>query len=456
MRFRISTMDQVKQNKMQTMKIPALIVTMSLPMMLSMLIQALYNVVDSIFISRVSEAALTAVSLAFPLQNIVIALAIGTGVGINSLLSRRLGEQKSEEAGHVAETGLFLAAVTYVAVAILGLLVNRAYVGLFTDDEELQRLTLTYINIVMTFSFGIFIDITSERILQGTGDTFHPMIIQLSGAITNIILDPIFIFSFGLGIAGAAYATVIGQMVSMCMAIFFVRRNRYIKIRIRQIRPRKRIIKEVYQVALPTIIMNSIGTIMTSALNAILISFSATAVSVFGIYFKLQSFIFMPLFGMNSALTPILGFNYGARNRARMMEAIRWGILIAVTIMATGTLIFHLFPARLLALFNASDEMLSYGIPALRIISIHFVSAAFSIILISTFQAMGLGYISMIVSTLRQIIVLVPAAFILSRIFGVNGVWMSFIVGELVALSFCVLMFIRIYRSRIKNLVPLE
>ena len=449
-------MDQVKQNKMQTRAIPALIITMSLPMMLSMLIQALYNVVDSIFISRVSEAALTAVSLAFPMQNIIIALAIGTGVGINSLLARRLGERRTEEATQVAETGLFLAVVTYLAVALLSFAVSKAYVSMFTKDPELQKLTLTYLGIVMPFSFGIFIDIASDRILQGTGDTFHPMLIQLTGAMTNIILDPIFIFSFGLGIAGAAYATVIGQIVSMFIAIIFVRRNHYVKIRIRDIRPRKHIIRDIYQVALPTIIMNSIGTVMTSALNGILIAFSATAVSVFGIYFKLQSFIFMPLFGMNNALTPILGFNYGAGNRQRMMEAIRWGLFIAVSIMATGTLLFQLFPSQLLSLFNASEEMLSYGIPALRIISVHFVSAAFSIILISTFQAMGLGYVSMIVSILRQIIVLIPAAFILSRFFGVNGVWMAFIVGEVVALTFCVSMFARIYRTKIRTLTPIE
>ncbi|MCR5732461.1 MAG: MATE family efflux transporter [Sphaerochaetaceae bacterium] len=445
-------MNEIKQNKMQTMPIPALIISMSLPMMLSMLIQALYNIVDSIFISRVSEAALTAVSLAFPLQNIVIALSVGTSVGINSLLSRRLGEQKEEEATHVAETGLFLSFITYIAVAILGLTLSRTYVKMFTNDKELISLTLTYLHIVMGISFGIFISVSCEKILQGTGDTFHPMLMQLMGAITNIILDPIFIFTFKLGIAGAAYATVIGQILSMVMSIYFVRKNKYIHVRIRSIRPRKKIVGEIYQVALPTIIMNSIGTIMTSALNAILIGFSSTAVSVFGVYFKLQSFIFMPLFGMNSALTPILGFNYGARNRKRMVEAIKWGLLIAVTIMSIGTLIFNLVPDKLLSLFNASEEMLSYGVPALKIISLHFVSAAFSIILISTFQAMGLGYISMIVSILRQIVVLVPSAFILSRIFGINGVWASFIVGEAVALIFCVTMFARVYNKKIKLL----
>lgn len=445
-------MNEIKQNKMQTMPIPALIISMALPMMLSMLIQALYNIVDSIFISRVSEAALTAVSLAFPLQTIVIALGVGTAVGINSLLSRRLGEQRTEEATHVAETGIFLSLVTYVIVAILGLLLSRSYVMMFTKDEELVGLTLTYLYIVMGISFGIFIELACEKILQGTGDTFHPMVMQLLGAITNIILDPIFIFTFDLGIAGAAYATVIGQIFSMIASIYFVRRNKYISVRLRNIKPRKKIVKEIYQVALPTIIMNSIGTIMTSALNAILIAFSATAVSIFGIYFKLQSFIFMPLFGMNSALTPILGFNYGARNRKRMMEAIRWGLVIAVSIMLLGTLIFNIYPDKLLSLFNASDEMLSYGVPALKIISLHFVSAAFSIILISTFQAMGLGYISMIVSILRQLVILIPSAFILSRFLGVNGVWYSFIVGELVALTFCVIMFIKVYRSKIKTL----
>lgn len=441
-----------RENIMQSEPIPSLVIKMSLPMMLSMLIQALYNVVDSIFVARVSEAALTAVSLAFPLQNLLIAVAVGTAVGVNSLISRRLGEKKEEDAEKAAETGLFLAIVSYAVFALIGIFLTRPFFRLFTEDAELVELSTQYASICLIFSFGMFIDITCERIIQATGDSIHPMITQTAGAITNIILDPVFIFTFGMGVSGAAIATVLGQMVSMCFAIHFVRKNQYVRIHISRIRPSARITMEIYQVGLPTIIMNSVSTIMVSILNGILITFSALAVSVFGVYFKLQSFVFMPVFGLNNGIVPILGFNYGARNRRRMIEAMRFGLCISLTIMVLGTLLFHLAPGFLLSLFNASEEMLTIGIPALRIISLCFIPASVSIIIIASFQATGFGVASMMVSIIRQLLVLCPCAYLLGNLMGVNGVWVSFTIAELFGLSFSILFFIHVYKSRIKPL----
>lgn len=438
---------------MGTERIPRLVMKMSLPMMLSMLVQALYNVVDSIFVARYSEAALTAVSLAFPLQNLIIAFATGTAVGVNSILARRLGEKRFEDANSAASTGLFLALMNYILFAFIGLFLARPFLSIFTNDEELLRLSCQYAMICLCFSLGCFVDITCERILQATGDSFHPMIIQGAGAITNIILDPIFIFTFDTGVAGAAIATVIGQWVAMFLAIYYVRKNQYVKIRVRQIRPRARIVKDVYAVGLPTIVMNSVSTVLTSILNSILITFSTTAVSVFGVYYKLQSFVFMPVFGLNNGLIPILAYNYGAKNKKRMMSALKLGLIFALIIMVLGTLIFHFFPALLLSFFNASGEMMEIGMVCLRIISLCFIPAAFSIIIVASFQATGFGIASMLVSILRQLVILCPCAYILGGIMGLNGVWLSFTVAEGFGLAFAVIFFLHVYRSRIK---PLE
>ena len=332
-----------KENIMGTAKIPNLIMRMSLPMMLSMLVQALYNVVDSIFVARYSADALTAVSLAFPLQNLIIAFAVGTGVGVNSVLARRLGEKRHEDADKAASTGIFLALVTYVVFALAGLALAKPFLAMFTSDATLLDLSTQYAMICMCFSLGCFVDIMGERILQATGDSFHPMIIQGAGAITNIILDPIFIFTFDMGVAGAAIATVIGQWVSMFLAIYWVRKNSYVHVRMRRLKPSARLIRDIYAVGAPTIVMNSVSTVLVSALNGILIRFSNMAVSVFGVYFKLQSFVFMPVFGLNNGLIPILAFNYGAMSRKRMTSAMKYGIVIAVAIMLVGTLIFQLY-----------------------------------------------------------------------------------------------------------------
>lgn len=441
-----------KTNIMQSETIPRLLFKMSFPMMLSMLIQALYNVVDSIFVAMVSETALTAVSLAFPLQNLLIAAAVGTGVGVNSLLSRRLGEGRTEEANAVASSALFLALALSVIFIAIGLFLAKPFLALFTDSSELLELSASYSRICLIISFGCMFSITIEKLIQATGNSVQPMTMQLTGAIMNIVLDPVFIFFFGLGVNGAAIATVLGQIGSMVLAFIFLNKNSYITIRLKDIRPKAKIIGEIYQVGLPTIIMNSIGTVMVSVINAILIGFSATAVSVFGVYFKLQSFVFMPVFGLNNGIIPILGFNYGAKNRKRMTATMKLGLLVALTIMILGTLLFQLFPSELLSLFSASEEMYAIGIPALRIISLCFIPAAISIILISSFQATGFGLASMMVSIIRQLLVLCPAAFILSRFFGINGVWASFALAECFGLTFSVIFFIHVYKTRIRNL----
>ena len=401
-----------KENIMGTERIPRLIMRMSLPMMLSMLVQALYNVVDSIFVAMYSEVALTAVSLAFPLQNLIIAFAVGTGVGVNSILARRLGEKNMEDANKAASTGMFLAFATFIVFALAGLFLAKPFLGMFTEDSELLGLSTQYAMICMCFSLGCFVDIMGERIIQATGDSFHPMIIQGAGAITNIILDPVFIFLFDMGVAGAAIATVIGQWVSMFLSIYYV----------------------------------------SSALNGILISFSNMAVTVFGVYYKLQSFVFMPVFGLNNGLIPILAFNYGARNRKRMATAMKYGIVIAVLIMAVGTLVFQLFPSLLLSFFSASEQMEAIGVPALRILSICFVPAAFSIVLSAAFQATGYGIFSMLVSIIRQLVVLCPCAYILGALIGVTGVWLSFTVAEVFGLTFAIVFFLHVYKRKIRNL----
>lgn len=441
-----------KTNIMQSETIPRLLFKMSFPMMLSMLIQALYNVVDSIFVAMVSETALTAVSLAFPLQNLLISAAVGTGVGINSLLSRRLGEGKHEEANHVASTSLFLAFAMWVLFVLIGVFLTKPFLALFTKDTELLKLSTSYSRICLIVSFGCIFSVTIEKLIQATGNSVQPMTMQLTGAITNIILDPVFIFVFKLGVNGAAIATVIGQIASMLLAIIFFKKNEYISIKFKDIKPNARIIKDIFQVGLPSIIMNSIGTVMVSLINKILILFSATAVSVFGVYFKLQSFVFMPVFGLNNGVIPILGFNYGARNKKRMLDTMKLGLVVALLIMITGTICFQLFAKELLSLFSATEEMYRIGIPALRTISLCFIPASISIILIASFQATGFGLASMMVSIIRQLVVLCPCALLLSRLIGINGVWYSFAIAEIFGLLFSVIFFIHVYNKKIKNL----
>lgn len=442
-----------KENIMGKEGITPLLFRISLPLMISMLVQALYNIVDSMFVARLSETALTAVSLAFPLQNLLIAFGVGTGVGMASFLSRKLGERDEESATKVAGNGISIASITWAVFAVLGLTVVKPFLNLFSDDAELLGLSTGYSEIVMVFSLFMFLSMMNERILQGTGDSFSSMLSQMTGAITNIILDPIFIFTLGFGVNGAAIATVIGQGVGCAVSFICVLRNRFIHIEPRHLKIEKRMVKAIYAVGAPTIITNSIGTVMTGAINAILISFSTTAVSIFSVYFKLQSFVFMPIFGLSSGMVPIIAYNYGARKRKRVTETIWKGTFIASVIMVLGTLAFNFFPRELLSLFSATEEMYRIGIPALKMISLCFVPAAISIGLGSSFQATGYGVGTMIVSICRQLMVLIPVAYILSIFLGINGVWLSFIVAEIIGLVVSIAIYLKVYSSRIR---PIE
>lgn len=442
-----------KENIMGREGITPLLFRISLPLMISMLVQALYNIVDSMFVARLSETALTAVSLAFPLQNLLIAFGVGTGVGMASFLSRKLGERDEESATKVAGNGISIASITWAVFAGLGLTVVKPFLNLFSDDAELLGLSTGYSEIVMVFSLFMFLSMMNERILQGTGDSFSSMLSQMTGAITNIILDPIFIFTLGFGVNGAAVATVIGQGVGCAVSFICVLRNRFIHIEPRHLKIDKCMVKAIYAVGAPTIITNSIGTVMTGAINAILISFSTTAVSIFSVYFKLQSFVFMPIFGLSSGMVPIIAYNYGARKRKRVTETIWKGTFIASVIMVLGTLAFNFFPRELLSLFSATEEMYRIGIPALKMISLCFVPAAISIGLGSSFQATGYGVGTMIVSICRQLMVLIPVAYILSIFLGINGVWLSFIVAEIIGLVVSIAIYLKVYSSRIR---PIE
>ena len=452
--------EQRKENKMGGMPVKKLIITMSLPMMISMLIQALYNIVDSIFVARINEYALTAVSLAFPFQSLMIAFATGTGVGYNAFLSKSLGEKEYERANNVARHALFLALCTYLGFLILGQVIAAPFFRIQTDIPEIVDYGITYLRIVCFFSFGMFFQMTLERLLQSTGRTFYTMITQTLGAVINLIFDPILIFGlFGfpkLGIAGAAMATIFGQIVAGCLAFYFnMTKNPDIDIKpshFLHFRPNLQIIKRIYAVGIPSIIMASIGSVMTFGMNRILMAFTSTATAVFGVYFKLQSFVFMPVFGLNNGMVPIISYNYGARKPDRIKEAIGTGIMFAAIIMIFGTVIFQLFPDKLLKVFSASDNMMAIGIPALRIISISFVFAGISIPIISTCQALGHGMMSLAVSVIRQLVVLLPSAFILSKTLGLNATWVSFILSELSGCALCLYFLLRLVKEEINPL----
>ncbi len=436
---------EIKENKLGVMPVGKLLASMSIPTMFSMLIQALYNIVDSIFVSRLSEKALTAVSLAYPMQNLLIAFAVGLSVGICSVVSRRLGEKRELEAFKAAETGYSILLICTVLFMIIGAVFSEAFFRIYTQDEELIQLGTTYLRICLIISLGCFIGVFNEKILQSTGDTIHPMIIQLCGAIFNIIFDPILIFGYfgfpAMGIAGAAYATVGGQLLSMFIGIYFVRKNQYVNIKFFKMAIDKQSTKDILQVGLPSVVMQGIGTVMTSLMNAILITYDIVATTVFGVYFKLQSFVFMPVFGLNSGLMPILAYNYGAKNKERMMKALRLGMTVAFIIMLAGMIVFILIPDVLLGLFEASPKMLEIGEVALRRISYSFPLAAFIIVIGALFQAMGDGYISMITSITRQIGVLIPAAWILGKLFGLDAIWFCFIIAELFVLILNIIFF---------------
>ena len=431
--------ETLRENKMGTMPENKLLLSMAVPMMISMLVQALYNIVDSIFVSRICEDALTAVSMAFPWQNIVIAIAVGFGVGINALLSRALGQKNAERVNQVAVNGLLLALLSYLLVLVAGLIGIRAYMRTQTDIETIVNYGITYLNICILCSFGVFVEITFERFLQATGRTVYSMITQLTGAITNIILDPILIFGLlgfpKLGIAGAAWATVIGQCVGAVVAVMLNHfKNPEVHLRLRHIRPNGRLMGEITAISIPSIIMSCISSLTCFVMNMILIAYSSTAVAVFGVYFKLQSFVFMPVFGLNNGMVPIIAYNYGAQKPERIHKTIRLGMVYAVAIMVVGLLVFQLIPKELLLMFDASDAMLEIGAPALRIMSLAFVFAGIGIASSSACQAFGYSVYSMLISIARQIVVLIPAAYLLSLTGVLRSIWFAFPIAEIVSL----------------------
>ena len=445
-----------RENPMGTRPMFPLILSMSLPAMLSMLVQALYNVVDSYFVAKISENALTAVSLVFPVQNLLIAVAIGTGVGLNSLISRRLGEGRAEDARRVATHGLVLAVVNWLIFALIGLLGSHAFLSAFTENAAVIEMGVQYMSIVCIASIGLCMEGCIEKSLQATGNMIYPMISQLLGAITNIIFDPIFIFGlFGfprMEVAGAAIATVMGQIFAMFFLFFILAfREKVLQIRLRGFSFSLTTVREIYSVGFPSILMQSIGSLMTVGMNAILIRFTETAVAFFGVYFKLQSFVFMPVFGLNQGVMPVVGYNYGAKKRSRVTGALRVGVIIAAAIMAAGMLVFWTLPETLLSVFEASQTMMSIGIPALRIISTCFIPAAVGIIFTTAFQALGRGFNSLLISILRQLVILLPAAFLLSLI-GLEAVWFSFPIAEVASLLASLVLYRRLYHTYIKTL----
>lgn len=463
-------MSEIRENKMGTKPMLPLVLTMSLPAMFSMMIQALYNVVDSIFVAQYHPDALQAVSLAYPLQLILISFGVGTAVGVNSLIARRLGAKNYKEANAAATTGLFLAVVNWVFFLLLGLFAARPFISLFTKDQTVIGYGATYLNIVLCISFGMLVSTMGEKILQSTGNMIFPMLTQLLGAVINIILDPLLIFGVGffprMGVAGAAIATVIAQHCSMLfiLLVLFLRKHE-VKISFRGFRLQAMVLKNIYAVGFPAIIMQSIGSVMVSGINLIIsvanitAAYAAAYINAFGIYFKLQSFVFMPVFGLNQGVSPIIGYNYGARNKKRMYSAFNLGVVIAAGIMALGTLLFHVAPEWLLSLFEsdaaadmaANARLAEVGVPMLRIISLSFMFAACGIMFGTLFQAIGKGMYSMVMSVCRQLVVLLPVAFILSKV-NMIVMWYAFPIAEVVCLLIAIGFFIRLRQKQFNQM----
>lgn len=447
-----------QENKMGVMPINRLLLTMSGPMMISMLIQALYNVVDSMFVSYISEAALTAVSLAYPVQNLMIAVATGTGVGVNALLSRNLGEKNFAVANRTAGNAVFLGAVSSAVFMVLGIFFSRIYFAVQVTDPEIISLGHDYLFLIMLLSVGCFGQVMLSRLLQSTGKTFYSMVIQVVGAVLNIILDPLLIFGLGpfpaLGVKGAAIATVISQLVGTVMGVWYnLKKNEEITITREDIRPSGPIISRIYSVGVPSILLQTVASVLIFGLNQILVSFTETATAVYGVYFKLQGFAFLPIIGMNNGMVPIIAYNYGARKPDRIMQVIKLAMTYALCIMIVAVLVFQFLPDRLLGFFQASEDMLAIGIPALRTLSWSFLFGGVTIVLSSVFQALGRGIQSMLISIFRQLLIVLPLAFLLSRTGNLNLVWWAFPVSDVLALIFAAYLLNRTYRQVI---VPLE
>lgn len=450
------------QNKMGTMPVRKLLISMSLPMMASMLVQALYNIVDSIFVSRVSEAALTAVSISFPIQNLMISLGVGIGVGVNALLSKSLGEGNQKHAQRIALQGIFIELICCLIFILTGFFAMDVFFRGQTNDAEIIALGKDYLSICCIFSVGLFAQLIFERLLQATGRTMLSMISQCTGAITNILCDPLLIFGVpalgipAMGVTGAAIATVFGQIVGGIVAIVLnVRKNKELRFAVRGFRVEGKVCGSILYIGIPSAIMGSIGSFMTYGVNKILFAFGEigkTAAAVFGIYFKLQSFVFMPVFGLNNGMVPIVSFNYGARRADRILQTVRLSAIYAVSIMVVGMAVVQLIPGQLLLLFDASEHMLRIGVPALRIISLCFVFAGFSIVCSSLFQALGNSFFSMIMSITRQLAVLLPAAYVLAHTIGLEAVWYAFPIAEVFCLVIAVIMLRHTYNKVIKPL----
>lgn len=445
------------ENKMGVMPIDKLILSMSLPIMISMLVQALYNIIDSIFVAMIDENALTAVSLAFPIQNLMIAVGVGTAVGVNALLARSLGERDFDKVNKIAENAVFLILLSYLAFLLIGLFFVEAFYQGQTDIEEIILYGKQYLTVICCFSFGVFTQFMFERMLQATGKTLYTMFTQGIGAIINIILDPILIFGLcglpKMGVTGAAVATVIGQTAAGMLAVTFHQtKNHEVTIRLKGFRPNGAIIGQIYGIGVPSIVMQAIGSVMNYGMNRILISFSSTAAAVFGVYFKLQSFVFMPVFGLNNGVIPIIAYNYGAGSKERVTKTMKHCMIYAMAIMLMGLIIFQLIPAPLLKLFSASDTMLSLGIPALRIISTGFILAGFCIACTSAFQALGKAVYSMIISVARQLVVLLPVAFFLAQLGNVNLVWWAIPIAELMSFAVTLVFLQKIYKEIIEKI----
>ena len=450
------------QNKMGTMPVRKLLISMSLPMMASMLVQALYNIVDSIFVSRVSEAALTAVSISFPIQNLMISLGVGIGVGVNALLSKSLGEGNQKHAQRIALQGIFIELICCLIFILIGFFAMDVFFRGQTNDAEIIALGKDYLSICCIFSVGLFAQLIFERLLQATGRTMLSMISQCTGAITNILCDPLLIFGVpalgipAMGVTGAAIATVFGQIVGGIVAIILnVRKNKELRFAVRGFRVEGKVCGSILYIGIPSAIMGSIGSFMTYGINKILFAFGEigkTAAAVFGIYFKLQSFVFMPVFGLNNGMVPIVSFNYGARRADRILQTVRLSAIYAVSIMVVGMAVVQLIPGQLLLLFDASEHMLRIGVPALRIISLCFVFAGFSIVCSSLFQALGNSFFSMIMSITRQLAVLLPAAYVLAHTIGLEAVWYAFPIAEVFCLVIAVIMLRHTYNKVIKPL----
>ena len=447
-------MEQVKENKMGTMPVGKLLFSISIPIIISMLVQALYNIIDSIFVARFdADAGTGALTVAFPIQNLLIAVAVGLAVGTSALLSRYLGEKKMDKVNVVAGQGFFLMGCGYILFLVFGLFLTSGFVGMQVPAEDVLRTEYAeeYISIISIFSFGVFIQIICERLLQSTGRSVLSMITQGAGAIVNIILDPIMIFGYlgcpEMGVQGAAIATVIGQCVSASLGIFFnLKYNPEVKILLKNFIPKFEVVKEILGIGIPAALMQAIGSVMTFSMNIILAGFSGVAVNVFGVYFRLQSFVFMPIFGFNNGLIPIMAYNYGAKKKERVYAALKLGLITAIGYMLLGLLVFQTIPGPLLSLFNSSEEMLALGRPALRIISLSFVFAGFSVISISACQALGKSIYSLFVSVGRQLVVLIPAAYLLSLIGEVGYVWWAFPIAEIMSVVLCAFFLMRVLK----------